>query len=621
MNYTQPKSIHHDGSRRYVNINENEITPGHEIEIRIRSSVKDNVQKVYLRTCPDGEEHFTHMHSEVDTNGITWWKATIIPIMPIVNYRFLIFDEERAYWYNGLGIVEGIPTDIDDFRILTNYKPVAWIYDRVFYQIFPDRFFDGDPINNVQGGEYNYRGEYPRALKWGEPSISEGRSRSFEFYGGDLVGIKDKLEYLCELGVNGLYLTPIFTSFSNHRYDVVDYYSVDEHLGGDRALIELRKETKDLNVKLMLDIVPNHCGVANPWFVEAQKSLDAQSADFFTFHEHPDAYECWLGVKSLPKLNYKSRALREVMYAGKNSIFRYWLREPFLIDGWRIDVANMLARQGADQLGVEIGQGIRKAVKEVNPEAYILGENFFDGSWQLQGDFLDANMNYAGFMRPLWHWLQGYEIYDRERRESVMAAGRLSTAALVETWLSFMAVIPWSIALQQFNLLDSHDTERIKSVVNGDQNLHRMAIALQFVFPGVPCIYYGDEIGLWGEAGNNRECMDWEESRWDLDLLEYYKKLIALRKTSPALQVGGFQILMVERDAFAFARDAGGEKIIIICNRGEEIDVQKIDLGQAGLPGYSVWVDLFSGQEITAFNGELIVEHFQRGVILLQMKD
>jgi hypothetical protein len=182
-----------------------------------------------------------------------------------------------------------------------------------------------------------------------------------EFYGGDLAGIEQRLDYLHDLGVNALYLNPIFTAYSNHRYDVVDYFNVDPHLGGNEALASLRRATKERGMRVILDIVPNHCGADHPWFREAQKDLNADSAGFFTFSRHPDEYLCWLGVRSLPKLNYANTQLRARMYSGDPSVFRQWLRPPYSIDGWRIDVANMLGRQGADQLGREVAEGIRWA--------------------------------------------------------------------------------------------------------------------------------------------------------------------------------------------------------------------------------------------------------------------
>jgi alpha-glucosidase len=301
------------------------------------------------------------------------------------------------------------------------------------------------------------------------------------------------------LGVNALYLTPIFTSPSNHKYDTVDYKHVDPHFGGDEALIALRNALDERDMRLMLDLVPNHCSAEHPWFLAAQADPAAPSAEFFTFYDRPDEYETWQGVRSLPKLNYRSLRLREEMYAGEDSVARHWLKPPFRIDGWRVDVANMLARQGENQLEHKVGCGLRRAIKSIAPQAYLIGENFFDGSSQLQGDELDATMNYRGFSIPLQQWLVGFDA-SLAWRPGMQDPDLLPTEALVEQWRAFMAAIPWQIATQQFNLLGSHDTRRISTVLGKDETLARIAAALLFTFPSTPSVYYGDEIGM---AGGN----------------------------------------------------------------------------------------------------------------------
>ena len=256
-----------------------------------------------------------------------------------------------------------------------------------------------------------------------------------EFFGGDLQGVEQHLDDLIDLGVNALYFTPIFTSYSNHRYDVVDYENVDPHLGGDAALISLAprhaRPRPAPAAGHRAQSLRRHASVVSG---RAEKSVRAHRRVLHVSSVIPINMRSWLGVRSLPKLNYRSAALRQAMYEGPRAIFRKWLREPYAIDGWRIDVANMLARQGADQLGMEIGRGIRQAVKEENPQAYLLGENFFDGSAQLQGDIWDAVMNYAGFAHPVWYWLSGFFV--RQHAEPYFAASDVpwSTQALIDTW-------------------------------------------------------------------------------------------------------------------------------------------------------------------------------------------
>jgi len=564
-------SIHHDGSPRYVRARSGpEPRLGDEVTLRVRAAPDAPIERMLLRTCPDGEQRFSPMQPEsaAAQAPCRWWQATLRLAMPCTPYRFLILTADGPWWLNGGGLQRHVPTDAEDFRLLAGYAAPNWASESVFYQIFPDRFADGDPAGNVRDGEFFYGGLPARARRWGQPP-GRGREAMVEFYGGDLAGIIQRLPDLSELGVNALYLTPIFTAYSNHRYDVVDYEHVDPHLGGDAALAALRRATREAGFRFILDIVPNHCGALHPWFQAAQADAGAPTAEYFTFHRRPDDYECWLGVRSLPKLNYRSPALRQAMYAGPEAVFRRWLRPPYGADGWRIDVANMLARQGADQLGVEVARGIREAVKAENPAAYLVGENFFDGSPQLQGDAWDATMNYAGFTLPLWHWLRGFQVRLPPEPQPVTSGTPWPTQALADTWQAFRAAIPWAIARQQFNLVGSHDTPRILTVVGGDAARNRLAAALLLTYVGVPCLYYGNEIGL-GGADNleARQCMPWDRAAWDLDLRAYTQALIRLRRDSPALSRGGFQLLAVEADGLAFLRDTDEEQVIVVAQRG-----------------------------------------------------
>ncbi len=615
-------SIHHDGSSRYVQTaRSGEPRLGENITIRLRMHPTAPIERILLRTCPDGEQHFVEMQREnfggSRASVCQWWCATLRLTMPVVGYRFLLFGSEGVWWYNGSGLHRHTPTDAEDFRLLADYAALAWVRDAVFYQIFPDRFADGDSETNPRTGEFAYRDHPIRARRWGEPPATQGFEQVLEFYGGDLVGIEQHLDYLTDLGVNALYLNPIFTAYSNHRYDVVDYFNVDPHLGGNEALIALRRATAERGLRLILDIVPNHCGVLHPWFQSALADPNAATAEYFTFHTHPDDYACWLGVRHLPKLNYRSTALRGAMYAGRDSVFRYWLRPPYAIDGWRIDVANMLGRQGEHQLGGEIGQGIRHAVKAENPEAYLLGENFFDSSLQLQGDNWDATMNYAGFAMPVWYWLGGYYVNQHGTPDFVASNAAWPTQSLVDTWQAYRAALPWVIARQQFNLLGSHDVKRILAHVGGDAARNRLAVGLQMTYVGVPSVYYGDEIGLGHAASDTRACMLWNPDEWDHDLCEFYRRLINLRRTSPALIEGGFQVLEVEADTLAYLRDTDREQIIVVGNRGPNTRPAKpLPVAQGGIPDGTEFVELFSNTPATVVNGQLPLPALPVGVTI-----
>jgi alpha-glucosidase len=610
-------SIHHDGSPRYVRRGDRGCSDpvlGEEITIRLRAGLDAPIERVLIRTCPDGEQLLTSMQADEPGPACRWWRAQIRLSMRSTGYRFLLFTADGAWWYNGMGLHRHTPTDADDFQLLADYAAPAWVRDSVFYQIFPDRFADGDPANNVRDGEFEYRGQLARATHWGEPPLPAGHpAKLVEFFGGDLAGIEQRLDYLAELGVNALYLNPIFTAYSNHRYDVVDYFHVDPHLGGDRALASLRQACTSRGMRLILDIVPNHCGVAHPWFQAALADRQAPTAEYFSFRP-PDDYASWLGVRSLPKLNYRSQALREVMYAGPDAVFRHWLRPPYRVNGWRLDVANMLGRQGPEQLGHDVLRGIRCAVKEEDPAAYILGENFFDATRQLQGDGLDAAMNYTGFANPVGYWLDGFQISQHAEPRRIVSEAPWPAAALVDTWQAYAAAVPWIIARQQFNLLGSHDTPRVLEIVGGDLARNRLAAGLLFTYVGVPSIYYGEEIGL---VGDNRAPMPWDPAAWNQDLRAFYQALVRLRRTSPALIAGGFQVLSAEEETISFLRDADEEQIVVVGHRGPAVrPAQPLWVAPGAIPDGAEFVELFSGSRATVAAGRLPLPPLPPGITI-----
>lgn len=557
---------------------------GEVVTLRLLIPSEATPDQVVLRTIPNGEQKFTAMTPQPLRGGYRVWEAPLKINEPRVNYRFAIQTGGRVWWLNALGASLHAPLAMFDFQILAGFQLISWLQESVFYQIFPDRFANGDPTNDpVEETDTRYR--YTRkTFPWGEAAPKE--RRLMPFYGGDLVGIETHLDYLEGLGVNALYLNPIFTAFTNHRYDVVNFREVDPVLGGDQALVSLRQALSQRNMRYLLDIVPNHCGIMHPWFQSAIQDERSQTRARFYFDENKRDYISWMGFGHMPKLNYASEALRREMIEDEESIFAYWLKPPFGADGWRVDVGNMLGRQDEQQINLELLRAIRSAVKRVSPEAYLMGENFFDAINQLQGDAWDAVMNYTGFADPILHWLTGFE-QDALRCETVLKTDiPWDTATLLQAWHENLASIPWQIALQQFNLLDSHDTPRLLTVLHGDKALSRLAAIVQFTFPGVPCVYYGDEIGLVDEEGfASRNCFPWDEDQWDQESLEFYKKLIAMRRESPALAGGEFRILYSDQDLIIFARVLGEEWVLVSANRSEQahppmhLNVPTLNLG------------------------------------------
>jgi alpha-glucosidase len=592
-------TIHHDGSPRYVRLEGR--AEGATALLRLRAAQDAPIERVFLRTAPDGEQHIAPMRPAGVDATCRWWEVDLRLEMPRTSYRFLLLTSDGAWWLSAAGLTRHMPTDATDFKLLADHQAPDWLGASVFYQIFPDRFADGDPTNNMRSGGALIHGRPAIARRWGE--LPDRANSSREFFGGDLAGIVQKLDYLAELGVNALYLNPIFVSPSNHKYDVADYDHVDPHFGGDAALAELRSALDARGMRLILDITPNHSSANHPWFVAAQADPAAPTAEFYTFRKRPDDYATWLGVRSLPKLNYRSQRLREAMFAGDDSIMRRWLRPPYRIDGWRIDVANMLARQGAAQLGHKIGRAIRRAVKAEAPDAYLLGENFFDGTPHLQGDELDATMNYSGFTIPLWQWL--VEPAKLSMAAEWATARPLATEALAAQWRAFMAAIPWQVVIRQFNLLNSHDTSRFFTLVDADVARVRVAATLLCTYPGVPSILYGDEVGLPGGPDPDcRRCMPWDEQTWNIDLREHYRALIRLRRTSAALREGGFQLLHAQGDTVAFQREANGERLLVVARRADD-RLAALPVHHSGLADGTRLREYRTGAEATVAGGVL----------------
>jgi alpha-glucosidase len=611
-------SVHHDGSPRYVvpvaGDTPDHLRIGDEIRLRVRSGVDRDIERVFVRTTPDGEQVFVELQEVQPGPANRWWEVTLRLSMPVTGYRFLLLARDGHRWLNGSGIHRATPTDHEDFRLVAGYDPPGWLANRVFYQVFPDRFANGDPSNDVRDGEWTYRGHAARARAWDDPP-SSGPGALVEFFGGDLAGIESHLDYLADLGVNAIYLNPVFATRSNHGYDTVDYEHVADHFGGDAALVSLRLATRARDIRLMLDIAPNHVGSEHPWFLEAQADPDAGTAGHFVFRRRPADYESWLGIGSLPKLDYRDPALREAMYAGPDAILRRWLRPPFSIDGWRIDVANMLGRLGPDQLGAEVARGMRAAVKHENPDAYLMGEHSFDATDQLAGDQWDGVMNYAGFMNPVLEWLHGVD-YGSHASGTILQTGRASTASLVETLTAFLAAVPWAVAAHQYNLVASHDTARIRTAVAGDVGHARAGFGLLLTFVGVPSILYGDEIGLEGEDGlQSRRTMPWAQASWDLDHLAFTRSLVHLRVRSRALQVGGLQFLEQADDSLAFLRDTDEEQVVVVVARGPAgRPAGPLSVASAALADGTALVEVLTGARATVEGGHLQLPETRPGV-------
>jgi alpha-glucosidase len=613
-------SIHHDGSETFVS--KPMPAMGDTVTIRLRTGLNTPLHHVFIRAMLDGEFRMIEMQKANANQVAQYWEGVLPIQQPHTDYSFKLMTSEGAYYYTALGASRSDSPDFYDFSIIADYKAPLWIRDAVFYQIFPDRFNNGDPDNDVSDGEYEHKGYKAAKRAWNELPWEWKKAGSMDFFGGDLQGITQKLDYLEALGVTGIYTTPIFTAESNHKYDILDFFNVDKHFGGNEALTELRRETEKRGMKLMLDITPNHCSYKHPWVTSFQTNPQTETAEYFFYDPKANAFETWLGVPSLIKLNYGSQKLRDVMYRDDDSAIRQWLKPPYSIDAWRLDVANMTGNMKEYQLDHDVWTELRAAAKDANPDVYLLGEYFQDGTPHLQGDELDASMNYQGFNLPLRRWLGGEDLGVADKNlygDTVL----LSTEALVQQCMNFLAAIPYPIALQQFNQLDSHDTTRILHVCKGDKALVKLGTAIMFAFPGVPCIYYGGEIGMTGgKDPDNRRPMPWDDSQWDMDMLAYFKQLIRLRKESSAMKHGGFKVLHMLGDWLAFARQSEGETLVVLAYRGTDtLKGASLDLAQIGLEDGLILKDLLSELLLTIENGCVQLPDLEHGqAMFLQLQ-
>lgn len=541
---------------------------------------------VYLRAEPDNEARFLpmrHVGRQAELHRfeveLPWDEGN----QPTV-YCFKVIEDGRQYWLAADGPHPRVPHREVMFRIHANDTPPKWVRDQIFYQIFPDRFCQGDPALQVRTDEYVYgTGRLKvKAKRWGEPV--ERVTGATEFFGGDLIGVRRQLDYLQnELGITALYLNPIFLSGSNHKYDTEDYYQVDPHLGGNEAFAALAADLRGRGMRLVLDAVVNHTGTNHPWFnlykrhdsQGAANSADSPYRGWYTFNDDGHHYG-WNGHASLPVLDFATLGVREQVYAGPNAILRHWMRPPYSIDGWRFDVIHMLGEGKGSTNNAHYVRAFRHALREENPNAYVMGEHFNEATRWLQGDQEDGAMNYYGFAHPVREWLAGTDI-------AYMPA-RLDTRDF-SSWLdSARGHIPYDNQLTQFNLLDSHDTARFFSLVGTDTEAMKLAATLLFAYPGVPSIYYGDEVGLEGmQDPDCRRCFDWDRKHWNHELFAHFRALIALRKAREELRHGAYQALVAEGDAFVFARHTANQASLYAFNRGAASCAVRVPVWQVPL--------------------------------------
>ena len=608
------------------------------VTFRFRTA-KDDVDRVGLVTSAD-----TYVMEKECTQGEFDYYTfeTRLGEEPF-RYCFEVQSGTEKYYYGRCGISREI-LEYYNFVVVPGFSTPDWAKGAVMYQIFTDRFYNGDKSNDVETNEYYYIGDYSRRVtNWDKYPANMGVR---EFYGGDLQGVMDKLDYLQDLGVEVVYFNPLFVSPSNHKYDIQDYDYIDPHYGkivddggevlpngvtdnsqatkykkrttgfknleaSNELFIKLVEELHRRGMKVILDGVFNHCGSFNKWMDReriyegeedyepgAYVSADSPYRSYFRFFkEGPENwpyngnYDGWWGHDTLPKLNYEDSVKLEnyILYIG-----RKWVSPPYNVDGWRLDVAADLGR--SNEYNHEFWQKFRRAVKDANPNALILAEHYGDPSDWLKGDEWDTVMNYDAFMEPVTWFLTGMEKHSDEAREELL--GNIDNfIGSMAHHMSNMLTPSLQVAM---NELSNHDHSRFLTRTNHmvgrvehlgpeaaneyvNKAVMREAVVMQMTWVGAPTVYYGDEAGVCGFTDpDNRRSYPWGHE--DQELIAFHKEAIRIHKEHPALKTGSLKILGGEENILSYARFKGHDRIIVVINNRSERAEVKVPVWEAEIP-------------------------------------
>ncbi|WP_088825930.1 glycoside hydrolase family 13 protein [Listeria goaensis] len=553
---------------------------GFDLHIRIRAK-KDDIKKVTL-ICADPYDYENEkwmserleMKKIATTEEHDYFAFVLKPERRRVQYGFILEDfEGDTIFYGGRGFFEDTLVNLNTmdyyFKFpfiheVDTFKAPEWVKNTIWYQIFPERFANGEPSLSPEN-----------ALPWGSKDPS-----TTDFFGGDLVGIIEHLDYLENLGINGIYMTPIFEAPTNHKYDTLDYMKIDPHFGDEETFRKLVDEAHKRGIKVMLDAVFNHIGdTSEMWQDVVQNEEKSRYKDWFHVHSFPVrygengnvenatsiSYDTFAFTTHMPKLNTSHPDVQKYLL----DIAAYWIRE-FDIDGWRLDVAN--------EVDHAFWKKFRQVVRNEKEDVYILGEIWHDSWIWLLGDEFDAVMNY-----PFTQTIIENFIENKISPEKMVAS-------INEQYMRY----PKQVSEVMFNMLDSHDTARILTRADGNKDKVKQALAFMFAHTGSPCIYYGTEIGM--DGANDplcRKCMVWEEAQQDLEMLAFTKRLIAIRKEYQALISRGeliWDISRVQEGLVIFKRELDGEALTFIFNQAKEEKAVRVEAG----------VDVFHDEKLGA---------------------
>lgn len=630
------EAIYSDGTNEYRTPMEPGVNESVDITMRIFRG--DNLQTFIVSETSDFRQE---LHYASSSDQFDFYKTTVKLGAEEFRYHFEIFGEGEKYYYDRVGLWKDHRPHYA-FSITPGFETPAWAKGAVMYQILVDRFCNGDKSNDVQTNEYFYvQSHVEHVDKWDclPSNLDVGR-----FYGGDIEGVRQKLNYLKSLGVEVIYFNPIFVSPSNHKYDTSDYDYIDPHLtkivndGGqcldatdtdnthatkyitrvtnkdnleasNKYFAEFVEEAHQKGIRVILDGVFNHCGSFNKWLNRekiyssqegyekgAYESQDSPYHTFFSFgyqDRWPDnnSYEGWWGFDTLPKLNYEGspKLYEYILEIGKK-----WVSPPYNCDGWRLDVAADLGH--GEDFNHRFWRDFRKAVKEANPEAVILAEHYGNPSSWLAGDQWDTVMNYDAFMEPLSYFLTGMEKHSDEYQPNAVGDGE----RFKNTMLHFMSHMKTPSVYCSMNQLSNHDHSRFLTRTNktvgrvnrvgaeaADKGVSipilKLATMVQMTWPGAPTLYYGDEAGVCGWTDpDSRRTYPWGKE--DMDLIDFHRDMIGVHRTSDAIKHGSLRFLNCGNGYISFARFTKNEQIIVIINSSDaDLDIN-IPVWIAGVP-------------------------------------
>ncbi len=626
------------------------------VTIRFRTA-RNNVDRVFF-VCRDGKYLMdkTESAEEFDYYSIEWQLDD-----KKLTYYFEVQTGSITANYDVRGLVQE-KNEYYEFVVIPGFKTPKWAKGAVIYQIYVDRFCNGDPGNDVETGEYCYIGEQVHKVEeWGRyPAQMDVR----EFYGGDLQGVLDKMDYLQDLGVEVIYFNPLFVSPSNHKYDIQDYDYIDPHFGrivdekGELlkpGQLENRFATKYINrvtnkanldasnemfakvvaeahrrgMRVILDGVFNHCGSFNKWMdreriyehaegyeAGAYVSEDSPYRNYFDFRNengwpYNSAYDGWWGHDTLPKLNYESsRSLLDyVLYIAKK-----WVSPPYNADGWRLDVAADLGH--SQDFNHHFWQEFRRAVKQANPDAIILAEHYGNTKDWLQGNEWDTVMNYDAFMEPVTWFLTGMEKHSDDFREDLLGNADSFWGAMRHHSASF-SMPSWQVAM---NELSNHDHSRFMTRTNhkvgrtntlgpeaAGQEVNRAVflegVVMQMTWMGAPTIYYGDEAGVCGFTDpDNRRTYPWGQE--DKELIQFHKDIIRLRKEHDELRRGSIKFVDTDYNFLAYGRFHQQGQCLILVNNNDHVLSRDLNVWELGTSKTGRMVTIFqTGEEGYSLTG------------------